>query len=236
MLLLPLAAAAAAACLARAAAAAAPVRTELTLEVQPQRMECFMEDARAGDTLAASVLVFRGGKLDVRLRIEGPGGLVVADQLHLSNVDDKTGRLMSTIVKKGHTWQAPADGVYTICADNRMAKFTLKAFTLELNVTPAAAPGGAAAANSSAGSVGDTTEGIRVSARRLHAALEAVRTAQTYHAHREVRHRKTVESTNARVAWWSAAETAAICASVSLLQIVLRAWFRRAGALPTHKV
>ena len=217
-----------------AAAAAGATRTELTLDVQPQRQECFLHDGQAGEKLAASVLVFRGGKLDVRLRVEGPDSRVVYDQLLLSNVDDKTGRLLPTVVKKGHTWQVPADGAWTLCLDNRMAKFTVKTATLEFEVTPPAAP--AANGTTAPGSVGDTTEGIRTSARRLHVVLESVRSAQLYHAHRAVRHARTAASTNARVAWWSAAETAAIFAAVGLLQVVVRAWFRRAGALPTHKV
>lgn len=94
-------------------------RVELSLQVEPQRQDCFYEDAKAGDMIEAGVMVFRGGKLDIKLRVEAPDQRVLHDQLILSNIDEATGRMLPTIVEKSFKWGAPVDGTYVICLDNR---------------------------------------------------------------------------------------------------------------------
>jgi hypothetical protein len=63
---------------------------------------------------------------------------VLYNQLLFSNVDDKTGKLLNTIVKKGHKFKAPSSGTYSFCVDNKMAKWTAKVVTFELDKTIAA--------------------------------------------------------------------------------------------------
>ena len=58
--------------LARACGDAVGQRTQLSLQVDPQSEVCFFEPLQAGDSAEATVLVYRGGKLDIGLRIEGP--------------------------------------------------------------------------------------------------------------------------------------------------------------------
>jgi len=48
----------------------------------------------------ASVLVYRGGKLDIKLRVEGPDRVAKYEQLVFSNIDDGTGAMLNTIVRK----------------------------------------------------------------------------------------------------------------------------------------
>ena len=43
-----------------------------------------------------------------------------------SNLDDHTGKLLPTIVRKGHKWTADATGTYMVCVDNTIAKWTAK--------------------------------------------------------------------------------------------------------------
>ena len=75
-----------------------------------------------GDVVDVSVLVYRGGELNVRLRVEKPNRAVIFDRVVFSAVDDATGQLLPTIVRKGHKWTVDTEGVYTFCADNRGAQ------------------------------------------------------------------------------------------------------------------
>ena len=59
-----------------------------------------MEDITAGREVRAKALVFRGGKLDIKMRVEGPAKEILYDNMLFSNVDDATGRLLDTIVRK----------------------------------------------------------------------------------------------------------------------------------------
>lgn len=38
-------------------------------QIEPQREDCFFQDAKAGETLEATFMVYRGGKLDIKLRV-----------------------------------------------------------------------------------------------------------------------------------------------------------------------
>lgn len=44
-------------------------RLRVGAQVEPQSQTCFYEDAKAGDSVEATVLVYRGGKLDIKLRV-----------------------------------------------------------------------------------------------------------------------------------------------------------------------
>lgn len=251
---------------AAALAAAQTERVELSLNIPAQREECFHIDARAGDMLEAGVLVFRGGKLDVKLRVTGPDGRVAYEKLLLSNIDDATGRMLPTIVEKGHKWGAPTDGTYAMCLDNRcvcllswrgkgaprasglpthpppppppfspsppprrsMARWTDKAVTLRVTRRDPRDGRGDYGLDPNAAT---PSEGMRLVAQRMHAKLEQIRTLQSYHFHRERRHRDTVESTNARVQWWGLAENVVIGCVTTFMVVLVKTWFKRAGGL-----
>jgi len=76
-----------------------PPPVELSLQVEPQQQQCFYADLRPGWIADASVLVYRGGQLDVKLRLESPDGTPQYEQLLFSN-QDASGALLDTIVKK----------------------------------------------------------------------------------------------------------------------------------------
>ena len=111
-------------------------RTSISLQVEPQSEFCFYEVLPAAASAEALVMVYRGGKLDVGLRIEGPlpassspttpgAGPVLYERLLYSNLDDRTGQPLPTIVKKGYSFSAPAEGTYAFCINNKMAKVRL---------------------------------------------------------------------------------------------------------------
>lgn len=112
-------------------------RTSISLQVEPQSEFCFYEVLPSGVSAEALVMVYRGGKLDVGLRIEGPltvssspatpgTGPVLFERLLFSNLDDRTGQPLPTIVKKGYSFSAPAEGTYAFCINNKMAKVRLE--------------------------------------------------------------------------------------------------------------
>ncbi len=60
------------------------------MQIEPQREECYYEDAKTGDMMEANIMLFRGGKLDIKMRIEDPAGRILHEQLLMSNIDDAT--------------------------------------------------------------------------------------------------------------------------------------------------
>jgi hypothetical protein len=223
--------------------------TTLSLQVEPQSETCFHQDVAASQRVEATVLVFRGGKLDVSLRIEGPaGGAPLYERLLHANIDDTTGMPLPTIVRKGHSFAAPSAGVYTFCISNKMARWTAKVLEFQVrlsaggaaaaapalgDVVKAAAPGAAvpegvlteddgAAAGESAASHLSTMRGF---AFRLQQRAWRVMDDAVYHRMRSDRHHDTLLSTERRVAAWTLAECAAVVAFALAQVLVVRAWF-----------
>ena len=203
----------------------------LSFQVEPQREDCFSQDVPAGAEVDVQVVVFRGGKLDVKLRVENPAKVVTYEKLLFSNIDDRTGAMLSTIVRKGTTFRAELAGVYTVCLDNRMARWTAKVMTLDLDVRDpndvmAKAEREAREARDAALLAGTEVDAkvaftlMRASASRIHSKLQHIEGAQLFHYHREQRHRATVDSTDSRVHWWSVGETAVVVLS-ALLQLAV---------------
>ena len=214
-----------------AAPAARAGFVSLSFQVEPQREDCFSQDVPAGAEMDVQAVVFRGGKLDIKLRVENPAKVVTSEQLLFSNIDDRTGAMLSTIVRKGTTFRAEQAGVYTVCLDNRMARWTAKVVTLDLDVRDpndvlARAEREAREARDAALLAGTEVDAkvaftlMRASAGRIHAKLQHIEGAQLFHFHREQRHRATVDSTDLRVHWWSVGETAVVVLS-ALLQLAV---------------
>lgn len=201
------------------------------------------ESVAGGAELDARVLVYAGGKLDVKLRVESPEGRVLYQALLFSNLDDK-GRPLDVIVKKGAAVLAAASGTYAVCVDNRMAKYTAKSVVLDVAVrdpnSPAARAARAAAAAGARAAADAAKAGaspgaasplaavaaMRAACARILDALQRVESAQLYAYHRERRHKATIESTNARVVAWTLAESGAIVAATAAQVGVMLYWFR----------
>lgn len=217
--------------------------TTLSFQVEPQREDCVYQDVPAGAELEATAVVFRGGKLDVKLRVENPNKVVMYEKLLFSNIDDRTGELLSTIVRKGTTFRVDVGGVYSICVDNRMARWTAKVLTLEIDIRDpndviAKAEREAKEAREKAVLGGLEVDPkvtftlMRASANRIHNALQVIEGDQTFHYHRERRHRETIDSTEKRLHWWSFGETAVIVLSVVIQVGVVTLWWFREPTAP----
>jgi len=165
-------------------------------------------------------------------QIEAPDSTIIYDRLIFSNIDDSTGSILPVIVKKGHTWTATATGEYNICLDNTMARWTAKVVVFELSVVDPLSTVGDFGFDSAKANASEPLEGMRVTVQRLHSQLSSIDHLQSYHYHRERQHRNTAESTNARVQWWTIAETAVIIVVVSAQVILVRSWFVKPTALP----
>jgi hypothetical protein len=199
------------------------------------------EQVPEGAEVEAKVMVHRGGKLDIRMRVEGPYGKAQYNALLFSNLD-ASGAMLSTIVKKGTTFIAPTTGVYSFCLDNKMAKYTAKAMVFDLNVrdpnSSASKMARAAEAATKATRTGQETaqesvEFMRMAAQRLMGKLVQIVDAQLYHYHRERRHRNTIESTNDRVAWWNGTESLVVMAVAAFQIMLIRRWFKTSYSLPS---
>jgi len=160
---------------------------------------------------------------------------MIYEQLLFSNIDDATGTMLSTIVKKGHRFMAAATGTYAVCLDNRMARFTAKVVTLEIDIKRAGGGGGSGSAAGGSGEASDVAVAtMRNNAQRIHAKLMMVENAQVYHFHREQRHRDTAESTNTRVTFWTVVEALVVLSLTGVQIALIRMWVNKnAKSLPT---
>lgn len=75
----------------------------LAFQVEPRLEECMYQEIRQGQSVRAEILVTRGGKLDVRMKIDAPGKGRLYEQLVFSNIDDSTGNVVDSLIKKGHS-------------------------------------------------------------------------------------------------------------------------------------
>lgn len=89
----------------------APVQslpTSLMFQVEPREEECMYQSIEAGSQVRADLTIVRGGKLDARLKIDAPSAGRLFEKLLLSNIDDVTGNIVDTLIKKGHSVSAQA--------------------------------------------------------------------------------------------------------------------------------
>lgn len=94
-------------------------RRHAQLKIEPSAEQCFFETLAVGDVVDVSVLVYRGGQLNIKLRIVKPDSTVLLERSVFSALDDATAQLLPTIVRKGHKWEVTQEGAYSFCADNR---------------------------------------------------------------------------------------------------------------------
>lgn len=77
--------------------------SSLAFQVEPRLEECMYQEIKQGQSVRAEILVTRGGKLDVRMKIDAPGKGRLYEQLVFSNIDDSTGNVVDSLIKKGHS-------------------------------------------------------------------------------------------------------------------------------------
>jgi hypothetical protein len=239
-------------------AGAPPQFFSVSLQVDPRKLECLHLDVPLGADVEALVMVYRGGKLDITFQVTAPSGAEVYKQLLFSNLD-AAGAELPTIVKKGPSFTAGEEGVYSFCFDNRIAKWTAKVLTFEVTVRADAAAAAAAAAGMPAAAAADTVkapaggsagllpshaltsqEGTERSAlqhlgslRKFSDGFLLVLTLLEqdlqYHRLRSARHHATLLSTEWRVSAWSSAETTIVLLCAALQVLLVRRWFSGVG-------
>ncbi|KAA0147869.1 hypothetical protein FNF29_07082 [Cafeteria roenbergensis] len=198
--------------------------SSLAFQVEPRLEECMYQEIRQGQSVRAEILVTRGGKLDVRMKIDAPGKGRLYEKLVFSNIDYTTGNVVDSLIKKGHSFIAPSSGNYAFCMDNTMSRWTAKVVDFELEVTSPSRP--------AEGESPKEVNGMKRSTDRIHEQLSAVERMQHYLQQREHTHRDTAESTNDRIAWYAVTETF-IVVGLSVAQVVLvRRWFQSRNVLP----
>lgn len=176
-------------------------------------------------------------------QVEGPDKSILYEKLLFSNIDDSTGGMLSTIVKKGYRFRAASTGLYTICLDNRMSRWTAKVAVFDLNrKSPEAAKpatgdslGEHVVSDVLSSAEKDALMGaslMRAACNRIYAKLGQIENSQMYHYHRERRHRNTLEDTNSRVQWWTLAETLIIVVVALGQTVIVRKWFAVKETLP----
>ena len=227
--------------------------TTLDVQVEPQTEQCYFEDVVAGAPVEVTVLVHRGGKLDITLRVEAPGATTtpVYSQLLFSNINDATGHLLPTIVKKGTKFVAASTGTYSICLDNRVARWTAKVLTLDVRVGPKGAQQGflsnlnsgsesvtKPATDALAAADGDGTSPssaaahlatMRRAAWATHHRLNSIIADAQYARTRSNRHHMTLVSTEVRLVRWSLLELVVIMLSSGLQVLLVQRWFAEGG-------
>ena len=150
-----------------------------------------------------------GGNLDIDLKISGPDNKIVYEKERTQ--------------EGSFQFKAIAEGVHTLCFDNRMSTLSGKTVSFNLYVGDALHRKDAASAQS----LTPLESAVVKTAEGLHGMRDSVH----YIKLREERHAQTVDSTNARVIFWNAINCSALVA-VSLAQI----WAIRGLFEKTRKV
>jgi len=183
----------------------------LTLQVEPKARECFYEEVVGGQQFSMDFEVVRGGLLDIKLTILDPQNQVAFEKMSFFNrpddaLNEQEGRVLlpSTIM-----------GVYQICFDNTMSRFTAKVVSFRIN------------------SGGKKEELVKFehltpmvdSVIKISEELNKIEHLQHHLRVREQSHRDASESTNARVQWMAIVESA-LLVSMSIFQLnYIRRWF-----------
>lgn len=197
------------------------------IQVEPGQDECFYEHIKKGQPVDMSLMVLRGGLLDINLNVYRPDGTVLSQKKIISNVNDETGQVQEDILVKGHQFITAEDGEFKFCFDNTMSRWTAKvvAFSLFLGDEGTTIATDSVEEENVAKKAHITP--VENSIERLKVNLESIHKEQLYYRNRETAHRDTAESSNTRVAWFTVFESLTII-GVSVGQLVMvRKWFSK---------
>jgi len=176
--------------------------------IEPKMKDCFYSAIDAGNRVIVDFFVLRGGLLDIELNIISPMHEVMYTGLHFE--------------QSKYEFTPTQSGVYQVCFNNEMARWTAKVVTFEVLVgdeinKPVA---GVPDQNSK-----NTLTPLEESIRTISNSLDQVEEDQKYLRVREQKHRDTAESTNNRVLWYSILESMVLI-GISLGQVyALRKFF-----------
>jgi len=177
----------------------------LTIQVEPKTEECFHQFVEQGKDFLVQYSVTRGGLLDIDVRIFDPRGNTLFQGMHF---DSK--------MKGRQQFMAQEAGVFKVCFNNEMSRFTAKvvAFTFGVGENT----------KSEVAKPADLTP-METSLGKIERMLLIVIGEQRRMRIREQVHRDTSEDTNFRVQLWSVFETVLIGAMGVGQVWYLRRWF-----------
>eukprot|EP01111_Echinosteliopsis_oligospora_P011390 TRINITY_DN3753_c0_g3_i1.p1 TRINITY_DN3753_c0_g3~~TRINITY_DN3753_c0_g3_i1.p1 ORF type:complete len:211 (-),score=56.67 TRINITY_DN3753_c0_g3_i1:137-769(-) len=184
-----------------------PSTTALTLQVEPKTEECYFQQMEAGQSAAISYSVTRGGLLDIDVRIYDTRGNTIYQGLHYD-----------TKMKGRQQLTAHENGVYKICFNNEMSRFTAKVVSFSVVVEQQQQK------KEDVAKATDLTP-MENSVVKVERTLQNIIAEQRRMRIREQVNRDTSESTNGRVQWWSIAETGLIVFMGVGQVFYLRRWF-----------
>jgi len=166
----------------------------LSIQVEPKSSDCFYEDFMAGREVTVSWDILRGGKLDIGVKIE-----FISDsaQLGESILFDKM--IFQGTNERSYSFRTRFDGRYAICFNNEMSRFTPKVIQFQIS---GSTKWGLANTESE-----KSLSPMEKSVRKIATETELLNAMQTFLRNREIRNRRTQESTNTRVFWTTAAES-----------------------------
>ncbi|KAJ3291323.1 p24 complex component [Borealophlyctis nickersoniae] len=147
--------------------------------------ECFYEKLKQNERLDLSFEVSQGGQMDIDFWISSPNG-----------------NTLYSVQKQSTTsfgFNADQEGTYTYCFGNGMSTVTDKT----LSFTVQGPDEWAKLDEKMLLEDDDSHEGLAQEIQTLANGLEAMNDEQAYMKRREEAHRKTAESTNRRILWWS---------------------------------
>lgn len=193
----------------------------LTLEVKPHSEECFYEDVQSGKSLEVDFEVVRGGLLDIHLRVYAPGGAVVEDRLaHFPQNSDAPGTGVGDLGGADSgvvSLVAGRSGVYSVCFDNSMSRWTPKVVT----VARGGRGGGGAADAAKLEHLGPMVDSII----KIADAVETIEKLQHTLRVRERHSRDVLDGVNARVHRLALAESAIVICMGVAQAVYIRRWF-----------
>jgi len=193
----------------------------LFVKIEPKEEKCFYYDFIPNNNVQVSLSVARGGLLDIRYKIFDPTDALLTEQMHFEgrDVNDKS-------------FRANAAGTYQFCLDNTMSRYTPKWVQLEINgPCPHAEwtrlPGQNPTETQPKDLVTkDDLSPVESTLQRIDTNLNEIADLQHTYRWREETNRKTAESTNQRVLWYSLLVCGvAIIMTIGQL-VVLKRWFR----------
>lgn len=185
----------------------------LSLEVPPKSEECFYQDLKAQAVFEMDFEVIRGGLLDIEAVITAPNGDIVFRKLAFFNSPSDEENEAEGMVK----FSCPITGLYSICFNNRMSRWTPKvvSFALRSEVKKTESE---VAKLEHLGPVVDSV--ISISEK-----IEEIEKLQHHLRVRETVHMDVQRSTNSRVLWYALAESVILIAVSGAQLYFVRSWF-----------
>jgi hypothetical protein len=167
----------------------------ITVDVEPNSAECFFEDLKTGDTLSVSFEVGMGGnsKIDFSML-------------------DAIGRVVQVAAQQNagfYTVTADRDGRYSYCFNNHVSDAERKSVSFYVHEDHRP---------KKTDDRDKDSEPLQQELKQLSRNVQDIREHQDYIIRRERMHRRTAESTNDRVKWWSIIETV-IVLGVAFFQV-----------------